>query len=135
MDPRGDARLFDDRVDSGEFAEQWFERVEAERVLRIAPGQPGFGVDFEKHAVHAGADSGRRQRLDVLRLARGDAVATARQLQAVSDVEDDGNAHLSDHRKRTHVDDQVVVPEAGAPLGDEYAQVARVDDLRHRVPD
>ena len=67
------------------------------------------------------------------RQAGGDAVAAARQLQAVRDVEHDRHAQLAHHRKRAHVDDEVVVAEAGAALGDEHARVAGVDDLRDRV--
>ena len=68
------------------------------------------------------------------RQAGRDAVAAAGQLQAVRDVEDDRHALLAHHRERAHVDDQVVVAEAGAALGDEDARVARVDDLGDRVP-
>ena len=46
------------------------------------------------------------------RQARRDAVAAARQLQAVRHVEDDRPAELPHHRKRAHVDDEVVVAEA-----------------------
>ena len=37
------------------------------------------------------------------------------------------------HRERAHVDDEVVIAEAGAALGDDDARVARVDHLRDRV--
>ena len=70
-------------------AEQRLEQVEAQRVLRVALRARRVLVHFEKHAVHAGRDAGRRQRLDVLGQAGRDAVAAARQLQAVRDVEDD----------------------------------------------
>ena len=58
------------------------------------------------------------------RQAGGHAVARARQLQAVGHVEDDGVAELAQHRKRAHVDDEVVVAEADAALGDEHRLVA-----------
>ena len=67
------------------------------------------------------------------RQAGGDAVAAARQLQAVRDVEHDRHALRAHHRKRAHVDDEVVVAEAGAALGDEHARVAGVDHLGDRV--
>ena len=56
-----------------------------------------------------------------------DAVAAARQLQAVRDVEHDRHALLAHHRKRAHVDDEVVVAEARAALGHDHARVAGVD--------
>ena len=68
-------------------------------------------MDFHEDAVHAGGDARRRQRLDELRLARGHAVAGARQLQAVRDVVDDRIAERPQDRKRPHVDDEIVVAE------------------------
>ena len=84
--PRG---VLDDRVDGHQAAEQRLEQVEAQRVLRVALRARRVVVDFEEHAVDARRDAGRGQRLDVLRQAGRDAVAAARQLQAVRDVEDD----------------------------------------------
>ena len=81
-------------------------------------------MDFHEHAVDAGGDAGRGHRLDELRLARRDAVARARQLQAVRDVVDDGIAERAHDRKRAHVDDEVVVAEAEAALGDDDAVIA-----------
>ena len=100
------AAALGDRVDRHQPAEQRFEQVEAQRVLRVALRARGLLVHFEEDAVDAGGDAGRRQRLDVLREPGGDAVAAARQLQAVRDVEDDrtpcsriiGNARMSTTR-------------------------------------
>ena len=82
-------------------------------------------MDFHEHAVHAGADAGAGHRLDELRLAGRDAVAGARELQAVRDVVDDGVAERPQDRKRAHVDDQVVVAEAEAALGDDHVACCR----------
>src|SRR5262245_44430937 len=68
MDPRRDARLPDDGIDGDELLEQRLERVEAQRVLGVALRALGFVVDFEEDTVHTSPDSGRCQRLDVLRL-------------------------------------------------------------------
>ena len=67
-------------------------RSSAQRVLRVALRLRRIFVHFEEDAVDAGADAGARERLDVLGEARGHAVAAARQLQAVRDVEDDRRA-------------------------------------------
>ena len=99
-------RLLDDGVDGHQPAEQRLEQIEPERVLRVALRLRRVVVDFEEHAVDAGRDAGRRERLDVLRQAGRDAVAAAGQLQAVRDVEDDrhagariiGNARMSTTR-------------------------------------
>ena len=50
--------------------------------------------------VDAGRHAGARQRLDVLGEPAGDAVAGARQLQAVRDVEDHRVAQRAQHRQR-----------------------------------
>ena len=55
------------------------------------------------------------------------------QLQAVRHVENHRNALLAHHRKATHVDDQVVVAEARAALGDDDARITRGGDLRDGV--
>ena len=107
-------------------AEQRLEQVEAQRVLRVALRARRILVHLEEHAVDAGRDAGRRQRLDVLRQAGRDAVAAARQLQAVRDVEHHRHALLAHDRERAHVDDEVVVAEARAALGDDDARVAGV---------
>ncbi len=52
------------------------------------------------------------------RQAGGHAVAGAGQLQAVGHVEDDRVAELAHHRQAAHVDDQVVVAERRAALGE-----------------
>src|SRR5262245_48944266 len=82
MDPCRDGCALDDGVERRQLPEQWLERVDAKRVLRVAFRQPRVVVDLEKHAVHARAHPSRGERLDVLSLARRDAVAAARQLEA-----------------------------------------------------
>ena len=106
------------------FASSGASWASGERVLRVALGLRRILVHFEEHAVDAGADAGAGERLDVLSQAGGDAVAAAGQLQAVRDVEDDRRAQPAHHRKRAHVDDEVVVAEREAALGDEDAVVA-----------
>ncbi len=58
----------------------------------------------------------------------------AGQLQRVRDVEDHRDAELVQDRERAHVDDQVVVAEGDAALGDEDAVVAHGCRLFDRVP-
>ena len=108
--------------------------IEAQGVGGVALGARRLLVDLHEHRVDAGGDAGRRQRLDVLRQARRHAVAGARQLQAVRDVEDDRIAELAQHRKRAHVHDQVVVAEADAALGDEHRCCLRAVTLAIDVP-
>ena len=113
-----------DRVDSGQPREQRFEEVELERVLRVALRLFRPLVHLHEHAVDAGSDAGAGHRLDELGLAGGDAVAGARQLQAVGHVVDHGISEAAQHRQRPHVHDEVVVAERGAALGQDHAIVA-----------
>src|SRR5712691_12938605 len=71
------------RVDRHQAAEQRLEPIQRQRVLRVALRAGRVLVHFEKDAVDARGDAGRRQRLDVLGLTGRHAVAPARQLQAV----------------------------------------------------
>ncbi|MNC88444.1 hypothetical protein D3C83_42590 [compost metagenome] len=48
-------------------------------------------------------------------------------------VEHDGVAELAQHRQRPHVDDEIVVAEADAPLGHEHVPVARAGHLGNGV--
>ena len=88
-------------------------------------------MDFHEHGVDARGNAGRCERLDVLRESRGDAVAGAGQLQAVRHVEHHRVTELAQHGQRAHVDDEIVVPEADAALGDENRFVSCAGDLRH----
>ena len=73
--------------------------VEAQRVGGVAFRLRRIGVDLHEDRVDARGDAGGCERFDVLRQAGRDAVAGARQLQAVRDVEDDGVAQLAQHRQ------------------------------------
>src|SRR5438067_1228950 len=124
-----------DRVNRHQATKERLEAIEAQRVLRIAFGCQRVLVHFEKDAVDAGRHARRCERLDVLREAGRDPVAGARQLQAVRDVEHHRNASLAHHRKRAHVDDEIVIAEAGAALGDDNARVPCIDDLGYGMDD
>src|SRR5262245_4320577 len=89
---RARLRRAGDRVERQQPRQGAFEAIEAQRVLAVALGPRRILVDLHEDPVDAGGDAGRGERLDVLRQAGGDAVAGARQLQAVRDVEDDRHA-------------------------------------------
>src|SRR5262245_10590426 len=90
-------------------------------------------MPFEEDAVNARRHSGRPQRLYLLRVTGIFAVAPARELQAVCDVEDHRYAKPAHDGKCAHVDDKIVISEARATLGDDDARVAGVDRLGDRV--
>src|SRR5206468_12402744 len=70
-----DARLglLGNTVDRDQAVEQRLEPVELQRVLGVAQGARRVVVHLEEHAVDAGGNAGRGERLDVLREAGGDA--------------------------------------------------------------
>ena len=85
------------------------------------------------HLCEEGVDTGRDasggERFDELRLTAACAGPATWELKTVGDVEDDRDAKRSQNRERTHVDDEVVVSEADASLGDEDTSVPRGCDL------
>ena len=54
---------------------------------------------------------------------------TARQLDTVGRIKDDGIAEAAHNREGTHVDDQVMITQADAPLGEHDIFIARMDNL------
>src|SRR5262245_42336625 len=129
IDPR--LGLLRDAVDRHQPVEQGLQPIEPQRVLRVALRARRFLVDLDEEPVDAGGDAGGGERLDVLREAGGDAISAAGELKAVRHVEDDREPQLAHHRKRAHVDHEVVIAEARAALGHNHAAVAGVHHLRH----
>ena len=64
---------------------------------------------------------------------RAGPAGAAGKLDAVGGVEDHRHPQISQQRKGAEIDDQVVVSEAGPPLGDEQVAVARAPGLLDRV--
>ena len=128
------APRFDDRVDGHQAAEQRLEQVEPQRVLRVA---------LRARPAPRALRGTRRRRPPPRRPTRAARCTRAR--PAVTPSPPPGSCRLcvtsnttgtpccAHHRKRAHVDDQVVIAEARAALGDDDARVAGVDDLRDRV--
>ncbi|MCU1319755.1 MAG: hypothetical protein JWP98_1273 [Edaphobacter sp.] len=115
-------------VYSEELLEDGFEVVQVEGVGSVGFGLRRVVVNLEEDAVYAGGCSGAGKDGDELGLASADAVAGGGSLDGVGAVEDDGREGAHD-RKRTHVDDEVVVAEAGAALGEGDAVAAALADL------
>src|SRR6202000_1644037 len=83
-------------------------------------------------AVDTGGDGGTGEDGNELGLAAGDAVRGGGSLDGGGAVEDDGSERAQDG-ERAHVDNQVVIAEAGAALGERDAGVAGGGDLFDRV--
>jgi hypothetical protein len=119
-------------MDGEEPLEQGLEAIEVESVGSIGFGVGGIVVDFQEDAVDAGGNGGAREYGDELRLAAGDTVRSGGCLHGVRAVEDDGGERAHDG-ERAHVDDEIVIAEAGAALGEEDAGVAGGGDLFNGV--
>jgi len=94
-------------------------------------GESGCGivVGFKKETIGAGRDSGAGERLNEFRLASAGMALSTRELNGVSDIVDDGIAEFGEDGKGAHVDDEVVVPEAGATFSENDLGVAGGSDF------
>ena len=119
-------------MDREKLLKQRFEAIEVESVRAVGFGVGGIVVNFEEDAVDAGGNGGAREYGDELRLAAGDAVRGGGCLHGVRAVEDDGGEGAHDGQ-RAHVDDEIVIAEAGAAFGEEDAAVAGEGDLCNGV--
>lgn len=94
----------------------------------------GGGVDFAEEAVDAVGGGGAGEGDDVVAVAAGFS-AEGGDLDGVGGVEDDGVAELAEEGEAAEVDDEVVVAEGGAALGEPEVAVAGglglVDDVAH----
>ena len=68
-------RFLHHRVDGDEAIEKRGESSKGKRIRAIALGPCGVFVHFQKDAIHASANAGGCERLDVVRKSRADAVA------------------------------------------------------------
>ena len=102
---------------------QRLEELEVEGVGSVGFGVGGVVVDFKKEAVDAGGDGGAGEERNELRLAAADTVGRGGLLHGVRAVKDDRGQRAHDG-ERAEIDDQIVVAEAGAALGEKDAPVA-----------
>ena len=114
-------------ADGEELFEERLEAGERERVGSVAFGGGGIVVDFHEDAVDAGGYGGAAEQGDELRLASG-LGALAGKLDGVSGVKND-RGELAHDGQRTHVNDEIVIAEAGSALGERDAGIAAVLDF------
>src|ERR1041384_8370776 len=94
-------------------------------------------MNFHEDSIHTSSHSCARQQGNVFRLAAAHGVIAIRRgggkLHRMSSVEYN-RGELAHDCRRTHVHDQIVVAEAGAPLSYEHAVIARRAALFTYVP-
>src|ERR1700683_963854 len=102
--------------------------VEVQGVRSVGFGLGGVVVDFQEDPINSSGDGGAGEQRDEFGLAAGDAVRTRGNLHGVGAVKDDRGERAHDGQ-RAHVDDEIVVAEAGAAFGEEDAAVAGGGDF------
>jgi hypothetical protein len=118
----------DGGVDGQELLEQGLELVEVEGVGTVGLGLGWVVVNLEEDAVDPGGNGGSGQDGDELGLAAADSVCGGWGLDGVGGVEDD-RGEVAHDGQGAHVDDEVVVAEAGSALAEADTLVAGVADL------
>src|SRR6185503_2802524 len=78
-------------------------------------------MNFHEHSIYAASYSGPGERFDVLRQAAGCMTQPTWQLQRMGYVENHGNPELAHNRKRSHINDEIVVAKTDAALSQHYA--------------
>ena len=103
--------------------EERLEEFEVEGVGAVGFGVGRIVMDFDEESIDAGGDGGAGEQRDELGLAAADSVGGGRLLHGVRGVKDDGR-ELAHDGERAEVDDEVVVAEGRAALGEEDTLVA-----------
>jgi hypothetical protein len=101
-------------VDGDEFDEEVFDKFQRNLVRAVGKGVGGVRMDFHEQAVDAGGDGGAGEDRSQDAITAGGAAEAAGALDGVGGVENDRQAFLAHPVERAHVDDEVVVAEAGA---------------------
>ena len=74
-------------------------------------------MDFHKNRIDAASDTGTSKVFDVFRLPARCLAKSARKLQAVRHVKHNRHAKRPHYRKRTKIDDEIIVTETRAAFG------------------
>src|SRR6266446_528553 len=91
-------------------------------------------MDLHENCINAASNSRAREWFDVLRQSSRCMAQTTRQLQRMRDVENDRHAETAHNRKRSHIDNQVVVAEAHASLSQHQSLAPGVLRFLNNVP-
>jgi hypothetical protein len=103
--------------------EQRLEKFEVEGVGAVGLGVERVVVDFDEETVDAGGDGRAGEQRNELGLAAADSVGGGGLLHRVGGVEDD-RGELAHDGERAEVDDEIVIAERRAALGEEDALIA-----------
>jgi hypothetical protein len=116
----------------GKFFEAFEEGGELgkrEGVGAVGEGFGGVVVGFEEDAVDACGYTGAGERFDEFGLAAAGVALATGDLDGVRNVEDDRIAQPLQNGERAHVDDEILIAEAGAAFGEDNVFVAGAGDF------
>ena len=102
---------------------------EGQGIGAVGEGGGGIVVGLEEKTIDTGGDPGASERFDEFRLTAAGVALTAGELNGMSDIVNDGIAELCEHGEGAHVDDEIVVAEAGTALSENDFSVAGGSDL------
>ena len=102
---------------------------EGQGIGTIGKSGGGIVVGFEEETIDTGGDTGAGERFDEFRLTATGVALSTRELNGVSDIVNDGIAEFGEDGKGAHVDDEVIVAEAGAAFGENDLGVAGGSDF------
>ena len=107
-----------------QFDEQILDELQRDLVWAVGEGVGGVGVDFHEQAVQSGGHRRAGEDRGELTITAGRAAEAAGALDGVGGVENDRNALFPHQVERAHIDDEVIISEGRAALGDEETVAA-----------
>ena len=119
-------------VDGEEIFQQRLEQLEIQRVGAVGLGVGRVVVDLNEETVDAGGDGSARHQGNEFRLATTDAVGGRGLLHGVGGIKNDRREAAHDG-ERAEIDNQIVVAEGRAALGEEDALITRGADFLDAV--
>lgn len=125
--------VFNDRAYLFYVAKKLFDFVEWDHVRTVAHCNVGIGMDLHEKAVDTSRRRRARKSSGVFTLAAGTSSLAARQLKAVGHVENNWIAEGAHYRERPEVDDEIVIAECRAALGQHQFFVSRGGKLADNI--
>lgn len=126
-------RLFSECVDRLPNPRQPFEKtfqsIQRQHIRPVAFRNGRVRMRFDKKTVDAGRDRCARNGFDHFGLPAGHAARLVGLLQRMGNVHNHGITEVLHRRDAAHIDDQVVITEGRAPVGQHHVRIARIADF------
>ena len=102
-------RVLHDPINLCQVDQERFQAGQGQCVGPVTERPRGVLVNFHENSVNTCCESSSSKILNELRLSARHRTLAARQLQAVSGIENHGIPELAHHRKRANVDNQIII--------------------------